>query len=157
MIEATLGLGSNLGDKRANIASAIERLERGGVAVQARSHDYRTDPWGPVAQDWYINACLRVRTDLAPEALLALCQQVEKDLGRVREIRYGPRVIDIDILTYDDVEQDDPALTLPHPRLLERAFVLVPLLDVAPDLVVKGRRIDAALAEIGREGVTRLS
>jgi 2-amino-4-hydroxy-6-hydroxymethyldihydropteridine diphosphokinase len=156
MTEATLGLGSNIGDKRANITAAIEGLERGGVEVLARSHDYRTDPWGPVAQDWFINVCLRVRTDLAPERLLALCQQVERDLGRVREIRYGPRVIDIDILTYDDVEQDDPALTLPHPRLLERAFVLVPLLDVAPDLVVKGRRIADVLAEVGGDGVTRI-
>jgi 2-amino-4-hydroxy-6-hydroxymethyldihydropteridine diphosphokinase len=156
MAEVTLGLGSNLGDKRANIAAAIGKLARGGVEVLARSHDYRTDPWGPVAQDWFVNACARIRTDLAPEALLALCLQVERELGRVRGERYGPRAIDIDILTYEGIERDDPALTLPHPRLLERAFVLVPLLEVAPDLVVKGRRIADALARIGRDGVTRI-
>ena len=156
MAETTLGLGSNLGDKRANIAAAIERLRRGGVEILARSADYRTEPWGPVAQDWFVNACVLARTDLSPEALLALCQRVEKDLGRVRDVRYGPRIIDVDILTYDDVVREDPGLTLPHPQMLERSFVLVPLAEIAPALTIKGQHVADALARLGRGGVTRL-
>lgn len=156
MTEVTLGLGSNLGDKRANIAAAIERLAAGGVAILARSHDYRTAPWGPVEQDWFVNACVRGRTDLSPEALLVLCQKVEGGLGRVRGVRYGPRTIDIDILTYDGVVRDDPMLTIPHPRMLERSFVLVPLAEIAPDLVVGGRPIGKALADLDQSDVARL-
>ncbi len=139
MAEAALGVGSNVGDKRGRIAAAIARLEAGGAHVVRRSSDYRTPPWGPVEQDWFVNACVLVDTALAPEALLALCQRIERELGRTREIRWGPRSIDIDILTYADVVRDEPALTLPHPLVLERAFVLAPLAEIAPDLLIPDR------------------
>jgi 2-amino-4-hydroxy-6-hydroxymethyldihydropteridine diphosphokinase len=155
MADAALSLGSNLGDKRANLGRAIERLSDHGVQILARSADYRTPPWGPVAQDWFVNACLLVRTGRSPQALLDLCLEVEGELGRVRDRRYGPRVIDIDILTYDDLVLDTPDLTIPHPRLRERAFVLVPLAEIAPDLMIGGWRVADAAAEIGKTGVER--
>ena len=157
MAEAALGLGSNLGDKRRIVAEAIARLEAGGAHVLRRSSDYRTAPWGLTEQDWFVNACVLVETALAPEALLALCQRIEHELGRTREIRWGPRSIDIDILTYADVVRDEPALTLPHPLVLERAFVLAPLAEIAPDLEIRGRRVADALADIGTEGVVKLA
>ena len=156
MAEAALGVGSNVGDKRGRIAEAVARLEAGGAHVIRRSSDYRTPPWGPVEQDWFVNACVLVDTALAPEVLLALCQRIERELGRTREIRWGPRSIDIDILTYADVVRDEPALTLPHPLVLERAFVLAPLAEIAPDLEIRGRRVADALADIGTEGVVKL-
>jgi 2-amino-4-hydroxy-6-hydroxymethyldihydropteridine diphosphokinase len=157
MPDAWLSLGSNMGDKRANLAAALGALERAGVAVVARSGDYRTPPWGPIAQDWFVNACAAVRTALPPRELLRLCLSVERDMGRIRAERWGPRLIDIDILAYEGVAQEAPDLTLPHPRLLERAFVLVPLAEIAPDLVVGGQRIGAAAALIDRAGVERLA
>jgi len=156
MPEAALGLGSNIGDKRAHIARALAALGERGVAVRARSADYRSEPWGPVAQDWFVNACALVETDLAPLDLLALCLAVERDLGRTREIRWGPRIIDIDILTYGDCRMSRPELTLPHPHMLERAFVLVPLAEIAPTLTVGGRPVGEALAALDRGGIVRL-
>ncbi|WP_406854069.1 2-amino-4-hydroxy-6-hydroxymethyldihydropteridine diphosphokinase [Alsobacter sp. KACC 23698] len=157
MPDAWLSLGSNMGDKRANLAAALGALERAGVAVVARSGDYRTPPWGPIAQDWFVNACAAVRTALPPRELLRLCLAVERDMGRIRAERWGPRLIDIDILAYEGAALAAPNLTLPHPRLLERAFVLVPLAEIAPDLVVGGQRIGAAAAAIDRAGVERLA
>ena len=157
MVSATLALGSNVGDKQGNVARAIEALERGGVRVVARSSDYRTEPWGPVAQDWFINACVLVETELAPRELLSLCGRVEQELGRTREVRWGPRTIDVDILTYDDLTIEAPDLTIPHPRLLERAFVLVPLQEIAPDLIVRGRRVADIAAAFPGQGVVRLA
>jgi 2-amino-4-hydroxy-6-hydroxymethyldihydropteridine diphosphokinase len=156
MAEAYLSLGSNLGDKRAMIARAVERLGAAGVAVIARSSDYRTPPWGDEDQDWFVNACVKVRTDLAPHDLLALCLGIERDLGRVRTRKWGPRTIDIDLLIYDDVQMASGDLVLPHPRIAERAFVLQPLAEIAPDLEVAGRRIAAMLADIDAAGIERL-
>lgn len=157
MARAALSLGSNLGDKRANIAAAIAALDAGGAAPLARSADYRTEPWGPVAQDWFVNACVLVETALAPADLLALCLRVERDLGRVRDTKWGPRTLDIDILTYDDLTVTTPDLVLPHPYMLERRFVLVPLVEIAPDLIVHGRSIAKALRELGAGDVQRLA
>jgi 2-amino-4-hydroxy-6-hydroxymethyldihydropteridine diphosphokinase len=156
MADAALGLGSNLGDKRDNLTRAITRLADQGLRIIARSADYRTPPWGPVAQDWFVNACLLVRTAHSPRALLDLCLKVESELGRVRDQRYGPRMIDIDILTYDDLVLDSPALTIPHPRLRERAFVLVPLAEIAPDLVIGGDRVADLAARIEVAGIGKL-
>jgi 2-amino-4-hydroxy-6-hydroxymethyldihydropteridine diphosphokinase len=156
MAEAYLSLGSNLGDKRAMIARAVERLGAAGVAVIARSSDYRTPPWGDEDQDWFVNACVKVRTGLAPHDLLALCLGIERDLGRVRTRKWGPRTIDIDLLIYDDVQMASGDLVLPHPRIAERAFVLQPLAEIAPDLEVAGRRIAAMLADIDVAGIERL-
>ena len=156
MARAALSLGSNLGDKRANIAQAIAALERNGVTVLARSADYLTKPWGPVEQDRFVNACVMAETKLAPAALLSLCLQIEQELGRIREVKWGPRIIDIDVLTYDDLEINEPDLTLPHPHMLERLFVLVPLAEIAPDLVVRGQRITDAIKALPPEGMRRL-
>ncbi|MBF9232326.1 2-amino-4-hydroxy-6-hydroxymethyldihydropteridine diphosphokinase [Microvirga alba] len=157
MARVALSLGSNMGDKRGNIAKALSALDEGGARIVARSADYRTAPWGPVAQDWFVNACVVAETDLPPTDLLALCRRVEQQLGRIREVRWGPRIIDIDILTYDGATVDDSGLTIPHPHLQERAFVLVPLAEIAPDLTVRGRRITDMLQELDASDILKLS
>ncbi|QRM32315.1 2-amino-4-hydroxy-6-hydroxymethyldihydropteridine diphosphokinase [Microvirga sp. VF16] len=157
MARVTLGLGSNLGDKRGNIAKALSALDAGGARILTRSADYHTEPWGPVAQDWFVNACAVADTELAPDALLALCLRVERELGRVRETKWGPRVIDIDILTYDDVEVNTPSLTLPHPYLAERAFVLVPLAEIASNLKLGQKTVADMLAHVNGSDITKLT
>ncbi|WP_417695403.1 2-amino-4-hydroxy-6-hydroxymethyldihydropteridine diphosphokinase [Roseibium sp.] len=133
-VRAALGLGSNLGETKANIDAALAKLdETPGLRLISRSSDYRTPPWGPVPQDDYRNCCAVIETELSPRALLERCLQVEKDLGRIRDIRWGPRIIDIDVLIYGDAVVDEDNLTLPHPRMAERAFVLVPLSEIWPD------------------------
>ena len=156
MPEVLLGLGGNLGDPLATIEAALARLTARGVAVTARSRPYRTAPWGPVAQPDFVNLCARATTDLAPEAVLAAGLAVEAELGRERRERWGPRTVDVDLLAYDDRRLALPGLTLPHPRLTERAFVLVPLAEIAPDWVVAGRRVADWAAEIDRAGVAPL-
>jgi 2-amino-4-hydroxy-6-hydroxymethyldihydropteridine diphosphokinase len=137
--DALIGLGSNIGDKRANVRRAIALLtEKGDILLVAASRLYRTAPWGVRDQDWFVNACIAVATDLSPRELLARCLGVEETLKRVRKERWGPRVIDVDVLTYRDATMDDPDLTLPHPRITERAFVLVPLMDIAPSVEIAG-------------------
>ena len=153
-VEIGLGIGSNLGDRLGNIAAALRVLsERDVFASTAVSSIYRTAPWGPVAQDDYANACAIGTTQLAPLALLAAVKQIERDLGRVETVRWGPRVIDIDILFYGEDVYEDSRLILPHKELFQRAFVLRPLAEIAPDRVIAGRRVgDVALA-VGDEGV----
>jgi 2-amino-4-hydroxy-6-hydroxymethyldihydropteridine diphosphokinase len=127
-----LGLGSNLGDRAAALARAEERLAARGFRPTARSSLYLTEPVGGPPQEWYLNAVLRGETTLAPEELLGAALEVERELGRVRGERYGPRTIDIDLLLYGGERRQGPGLTLPHPRLHERLFVLVPLAEIAP-------------------------
>jgi 2-amino-4-hydroxy-6-hydroxymethyldihydropteridine diphosphokinase len=153
--DAILALGSNVGDKAANIARAIGLLtESGEIEVVRRSGIYRTPPWGKLDQDWFANACLSVATRLSPGDLLEKCQSIEQRMGRVRGEKWGPRVIDIDILVYRDVASSDPALTLPHPRITERAFVLVPLGDIAPELEIAGRCVADWLSAADRSGIS---
>ena len=130
-----IGLGSNLGDREATISHGLGLLADRGFSLERRSDLYLTEPVDGPAQDWFVNAVAQGRTELSPGALLAACQAVEHALGRVRSVRNGPRTLDLDLLLYDDLVRDDPALTLPHPRLHERRFVLVPLCDLAPDLL----------------------
>ncbi|PWB63008.1 MAG: 2-amino-4-hydroxy-6-hydroxymethyldihydropteridine diphosphokinase [Bradyrhizobiaceae bacterium] len=159
MADAFLGLGGNLGDVRATLDRAIARLCDGReVRLLARSSDYRTPPWGVEDQPPFVNACIAVATALAPQALLARALAVERELGRnrEREQRWGPRPIDIDLIAYDDLRLDRPGLTLPHPRLFERAFVLVPLAEIAPDAVIGGRPIADALRDLDAAGIERL-
>ena len=158
MAEALLALGGNLGDVRATLDRAIAMLCDGQVRLEARSSDYATPPWGVEDQPRFVNLCIAVETSLTPQALLARVQAVEQALGRRREQerRWGPRPIDIDILAYDDLAVDEPALTLPHPRLFERAFVLVPLAEIAPERMIAGRRVRAALAALDTGGIERL-
>jgi 2-amino-4-hydroxy-6-hydroxymethyldihydropteridine diphosphokinase len=159
MAEALLGLGGNVGDVRATFDDVIAMLcAGGGVRLLARSSDYRTPPWGVTDQPAFVNCGLRVETSLSPRALLARTESVETALGRNRanERRWGPRTIDIDLIAYDDVRCDEPGFTLPHPRALERAFVLVPLAEIAPDWVIAGITVPAALARVDAAGITKL-
>src|SRR5215510_13827668 len=159
MTKAFLALGGNLGNARETLARAIARLcDSGDVRVLARSSDYLTPPWGVEDQPPFVNLCIKVDTALTPQALLARAQAVERAFGRDRAggQRWGPRTLDIDILTYDDLVLDEPELTLPHPRLFERAFVLVPLAEIAPDLLIAGIRVRDALARLDTTGIKKL-
>ena len=151
-----LGLGSNEGDRRRQLEAAVGALPAHSVEVIASSSVYETEPVGEVPdQREFLNACVRVRTSLAPEELLDACKAVERELGRVPGgIRHGPRPIDLDVLLLNDVELATDRLTLPHPEVVSRRFVLVPLLELDPGLVVPGAgRLADALAALG-EGQT---
>jgi 2-amino-4-hydroxy-6-hydroxymethyldihydropteridine diphosphokinase len=153
---AYIALGTNLGDRPANLHAAIESLPP-EVTVLAESRVYETPPWGYEDQPAFLNMVVKAETDLEPEPLLAYLKQREARLGRAQNFRWGPRLIDLDILFYDDLVLDSPPLVIPHPRLHERAFVLVPLMDVAPDLVhpLIHKKISELLAEVNTEGITR--
>ena len=147
-----LALGGNVGDKAGTMRRALRALgSEPGIELTAVSRLYRTAPWGKTDQDWFVNACALARTDLAPGALLDRVKALEVELGREPGERWGPRVIDIDIIDYDSVALDGPRLTLPHPELFNRAFVLVPLSEIAPERVIGGRRAGEAAASLGPE------
>ncbi|WP_312420254.1 2-amino-4-hydroxy-6-hydroxymethyldihydropteridine diphosphokinase [Shinella sp.] len=151
---ATLGLGGNIGDPARAMAEALRALDaRADCRVVAVSRLYRTPPWGKTDQDWFFNACALIETTLAPEALLDIGLGIERDMKRERIERWGPRTIDIDILTYEGVEQAGERLELPHPRMTERGFVLMPLADVAPSLDVAGRPVAAWLEAADVTGI----
>ena len=158
MSDALLSLGSNIGDSRANIAEAVRRLnDEIGVTVKALSPVYRTAPVGPVTQDDFVNGAVRIETSLEPEELIKRCLAIEASMGRDRTnaLRWGPRIIDIDIILYDDRTIESEALTLPHPRFRERAFVLIPSADIAPSWVIDGQRLDELAAATDHTGVQR--
>jgi 2-amino-4-hydroxy-6-hydroxymethyldihydropteridine diphosphokinase len=155
--DATLGLGSNIGDRVGNIKQAIEHLTAdGAVKLVLRSRFYRTAPWGVTDQDWFGNACVAVKTSVSVRELLRRCQAVESDMARVRTRRWGPRNIDVDILTFRDLKIDEPDLIVPHPRIAERAFVLVPLKDIAPNLKIGGASLDKMLSKLDASDVQPL-
>lgn len=158
-VRCALGLGSNMGDTKAHIEKALAELDGSdGITLVSRSSDYQTPPWGPVAQDDFRNICALVDTILSPQALLKRCLEIESEIGRVREVRWGPRIIDIDVLLYGQEKVDAPDLELPHPRMGERAFVLIPLAEIWPDaLLVDGRTATEALTNCPDQGgVVRL-
>ena len=132
MTTAFLGLGSNLGDRAAALDEALARLEQRGVHTVRRSSRYLTEPVGGPPQPWFLNMVVEVETSMVAEDLLSTCLTIENGMGRVRTEPWGPRTVDIDILLYDRVVRDAPELTLPHPRLHERRFVLEPLAEIAP-------------------------
>jgi 2-amino-4-hydroxy-6-hydroxymethyldihydropteridine diphosphokinase len=147
-----LALGSNVGDKAASLRRALRAIAaEQGIELTAVSRLYRTAPWGKTDQDWFVNACALARTKLAPEALLERVKRLEVELGREPTERWGPRVIDIDLIAYDGITLKAERLTLPHPELFNRAFVLVPLAELAPDLVIAGVRVGDAAARLGAE------
>jgi 2-amino-4-hydroxy-6-hydroxymethyldihydropteridine diphosphokinase len=155
--DCIVALGSNLGDKPANIDRAISLLtEAGDVKVLARSRNYATEPWGKTDQDWFVNACISVKTALSARELLARCQAVERRMGRVPTEKWGPRIIDLDLLIYGEESIHDPDLVLPHPHIAERAFVLAPLMDIAADVVIGGRSVRELYAAIDAAGVRPL-
>jgi 2-amino-4-hydroxy-6-hydroxymethyldihydropteridine diphosphokinase len=159
MAEALVAFGGNIGDVRITLDRAVARFCDGReVQLLARSADYRTPPWGITDQPPFINLCIAVRTTLAPRDLLSRAQTIEREFGRDRaqEQRFGPRTVDIDLLAYDDIALDEPGLTLPHPRLFERAFVLVPLAEIAPKRVIAGIKMRDALAKVDVRGIEKL-
>jgi 2-amino-4-hydroxy-6-hydroxymethyldihydropteridine diphosphokinase len=140
-----LSFGSNLGKPKDQIEQGIVSLEEQGVTILERSKWYETEPEHVSDQPWFLNAVARASTTLEPLDLLALCQRVEKQVGRVPSVRFGPRHLDIDILLYDDLCMESDELTLPHPRMNVRQFVLIPLLEIAPDL--QDPRLNQSYAE----------
>jgi 2-amino-4-hydroxy-6-hydroxymethyldihydropteridine diphosphokinase len=130
-----IGLGANVGDREANLLAARRRLEARGFRVTATSSLYETEPVDAPAQDWFLNAVAGGETALSPEALLQACLDTERELGRVRDVPRGPRTIDLDVLLYADEVRSGPGLVVPHPRMHERRFVLVPLAEIAPGAV----------------------
>jgi 2-amino-4-hydroxy-6-hydroxymethyldihydropteridine diphosphokinase len=151
-----LSLGSNIGDRVKNLGRALELLED-AVQIQRVSSVWETEPWGLSDQPWFLNIVCRGETDLSPHQLIGLIEKIERQLGRRRTIRYGPRTIDIDILLYNERIVRDPGLEIPHPRLAERAFVLFPLSEVAPDAIhpATGKSVDEMLAELDNAEVVR--
>ena len=159
MASVLITLGGNVGDVRSTFEKAIANIcGMAQAALLAHSSDYRTPPWGDEAQPRFINACIEIDTPLDPHALLFVLHKVEQKFGRDRpkERRWGPRTLDLDMIAYDDMSIDKVELTLPHPRLFERAFVLVPLAEIAPDRVIRGRRVGEALKDLSTEGIERL-
>jgi 2-amino-4-hydroxy-6-hydroxymethyldihydropteridine diphosphokinase len=135
MIDAYIGIGSNLGDRLANVAAGIDAIAQlPDTRVAAVSRAYESEPWGPAGQPQYVNAVVHVTTDLYADQLLALLKDAEQQLGREPSERFGPRVIDFDILLFGDEEWDSDELKVPHPRMAEREFVIRPLLEIAPDV-----------------------
>jgi 2-amino-4-hydroxy-6-hydroxymethyldihydropteridine diphosphokinase len=135
MAKIYLSLGSNLRDRQENIRQALELLEHKGVRILQVSSFYETEPLYIVDQPWFLNVAAEVQSELAPQSFFELLQQVELSLGRERKVRFGPRTIDIDILFYGNELFDHSALQIPHPRLQERKFVLVPMAELAPDFI----------------------
>jgi 2-amino-4-hydroxy-6-hydroxymethyldihydropteridine diphosphokinase len=159
MADVLIALGGNVGDVRTTFKKAIAHIcGMAQAALLARSSDYATAPWGEENQPGFINACIEIETGLDPHALLFTLHKIEQKFGRDRatERRWGPRTLELDLIAYDDVKLDKPELTLPHPHLFERAFVLAPLAEIAPRRVIAGRNVKDALAQLSTDGIERL-
>lgn len=148
-MNAYVSLGSNMGDRGYYLHQALDRLRDAGVALSGVSSVYVTEPWGGVEQEEFWNMAAWIETSLEPLELLHLCQRIEQELGRKRLVRWGPRTIDIDILLCDNVTIQTPELSIPHPHLEERAFVLAPLREIAPSLILPSGRF---IQEVAGEG-----
>ena len=151
---AFLGIGSNLGDRLANMQRGADLLAAApGIDVVASSRVYESDPVGGVEQPDFLNAVLEIETRLSATELLARCLEVEGELGRTREVHWGPRTLDVDLLVFDEAEIAQPGLVVPHPRMHERSFVLMPLLELEPEPMLPGGR---RAADAEPEGEVRL-
>lgn len=152
-----LSLGGNLGDPEKSMGAALRLLDGNAqTRIVAVSSLYRTPPWGKLDQPDFLNAVAELSTSLEPHTLLELCLETERQLKRIREERWGPRLIDLDILVFGDRAIHDADLDVPHPRMLERAFVLVPLSELAPDFSIRGVRLSDRLLQIDLTGIEKL-
>ncbi len=130
-----IGIGANLGDREGNCLKALEELEKRGIKVTKKSSRYETEPWGVKDQPRFINMAVEADTDLTPEEVLRVIKEIENYLGRRETLRLGPRVVDLDILLYDELVVDEPELRIPHPHMHKREFVLKPLSEIAPEVI----------------------
>ncbi len=152
MNKAYLGLGTNMGDKEAYLKEACKIIsDNPNINIVKISKVYKTKAWGYTNQDDFLNICIEVDTNLSPEELLEVCHKVENKLNRVRVIRWGPRTIDVDILFFNNIISTDENLILPHPRIKERAFVLIPLMDLNKELVIDNKTISYYLSNLEKE------
>jgi 2-amino-4-hydroxy-6-hydroxymethyldihydropteridine diphosphokinase len=155
---AAIGLGGNIGNPRKTMARALKLLDaREDVGIRMVSRLYRTPPWGKTDQEWFHNACALVETSLDPHELLQVCLDIEVQLDRIRTDRWGPRTIDLDVLLHGDFLSSQADLTVPHPRMTERAFVMVPLADIAPKAVINLQSVADWASEVDSEGIEALS
>ncbi len=154
MVQASIGLGGNLGDPIKAMSEALHAFgQHPDCSLTGVSRLYRTPPWGKTDQADFFNSCAVLRTSLEPLALLELCLSIEKSMKRVRIERWGPRTIDIDVLTYGDAVIDVEGLEVPHPRMTQRAFVLMPLADLLPHHIVSGKTVSAWLNQADKAGI----
>ncbi len=154
MVKAFLSLGSNMGDRLEYLSKAIDKIaEIQGCNILNKSRVYETEPWGYENQEAFLNLCISVETYLSPYELLESLQTIELELDRVRKIHWGPRTIDIDILLFDDIICEDDKLTIPHPRMRERAFVLIPLYDIEKNLIIDGIKLEDLINKIDTRGI----
>jgi len=154
MVKAFLSLGSNMGDRLEYLSKAIDKIaEIQGCNILNKSRVYETEPWGYENQEAFLNLCISIETSLSPYGLLESLQTIELELDRVRKIHWGPRTIDIDILLFDDIICEDDKLTIPHPRMRERAFVLIPLYDIEKNLIIDGIKLEDLINKIDTRGI----
>ena len=155
---AYIGIGTNIGDREKNIYDAVRALNHlPSTHTEKMSAIYETPPWGYTDQDSFYNVCVKVRTELSPSALLGACLGIEAAFGRERPFKNSPRILDLDLLLYDDVCMNTPELILPHPRMHERGFVLVPLKDIQPDPVVGGVDFNSLFQACDKAGIRKIS
>jgi 2-amino-4-hydroxy-6-hydroxymethyldihydropteridine diphosphokinase len=155
--KAYLGLGGNIGDKKGNIVKAIDLIgNHEEIQVSKISSYYETEPVGYIEQEWFLNIVIEIITSLKPIDLLEYCNHVEKELKRKRIIRWGPRTIDIDILLYEGFNSKSERLTVPHERMCERAFVMIPLYEINPNLIVNGIDIKNIVNDLGDKQVRKI-
>ncbi|MEW9124258.1 MAG: 2-amino-4-hydroxy-6-hydroxymethyldihydropteridine diphosphokinase [Thermotaleaceae bacterium] len=157
MAKVFLGLGSNMGDKKANLDTAIQLLGNTlSIEILKLSSYYETEPVGYIEQDCFLNRVIEIETSLTPMELLKCCNGIEHELKRKRDIRWGPRTIDIDILIFENYSSKDEVLTIPHPRMEERAFVMIPLYEIRQDLILNGKPIVQIVEALGEEGIRKI-
>ena len=157
MAKVYLGLGSNIGDRKDNIDSAIDMLKNhGSIEVKRISSYYETEPIGYEDQNWFLNVVLEINTTLKPYDLLEFCSSIEEKLKRKRVIRWGPRTIDVDILIYEGFTSKDERLTVPHPRMTDRAFVMIPLYEIAPNIKINNKNIGEVLKNLDGKEIRKI-
>ena len=150
-----LSLGSNVGDTKANLDEAVFQLKKQLEIIQISSY-YKTEPVGYKDQEWFLNIVIKATTNFSPYALLNFCQSIERDMKRVKTIRFGPRIIDIDILLYENFHSQEEQLTVPHPRMRERAFVLRPLYEIEPEFILEGEELASIITNLNGEQIRKL-